>query len=284
MARRKKSGSKKKSAGKKAKLTAKTADRHILYQRSVQAPDFDAEFLAKRYKKATGKPLRFLREDFCGTFLLSCEFVKMHRDNRALGVDLDEPTLEWGRQHNLAALTPKQQERVTLMQANVLDVTEPKAEVIAAMNFSYCVFKTRDELRRYFEVALESLEPGGLLVLDLYGGSGSQEEQEEETAYRDFTYVWDQDAFDPITYHVTCRIHFRFKDKTALENAFVYEWRLWTLPELQELLTEAGFEDVHVLWETTDKDTGEGSGVYRRAKKGEADEAWIAYVVGQAPE
>ncbi len=284
MGKRKKDGKKKKRGrSRKGVLTAEAADRHILYQRSVQAPDFDAEFLAKRFKKANDRPLRILREDFCGTALLSCEFVKMHRDNRAIGIDLHGPTLEWGRQNNLSQLSDEQRERLTLVQENVLEVTEPKVEVIAAMNFSYCVFKTRDSLRQYFEVARSSLVKGGLLVLDLYGGSGSQEEQEEETEYDDFTYVWDQDSFDPVTYHVKCKIHFLFEDGSEMKNAFVYDWRLWTLPELHELLTEAGFEDVHVLWETTDRGTGEGSGVYRRAKHGEADEAWIAYIVGQAP-
>ena len=40
-----------KQARKTKKLTAKTADRHWLYQQSVQAPDVDSKFLA---------PTRFL--------------------------------------------------------------------------------------------------------------------------------------------------------------------------------------------------------------------------------
>ena len=49
-------------------------------------------------------------------------------------------------------------------------------------------------------------------------------------------------------------------------------------------MEEAGFMDVHVLWEGTDHDTGEGNGVFRRVKRGDPDEAWIAYVVGRRPE
>ena len=43
---------------KKNKLTARTADKHVLYQESVQAPDDDAHFFARYYKKYLGKPLR----------------------------------------------------------------------------------------------------------------------------------------------------------------------------------------------------------------------------------
>ncbi len=107
-------------------------------------------------------------------------------------------------------------------------------------------------------------------------------EQEEERDVEDFVYVWDQHDFDPVSHHAVCKIHFRFKDGSKIKNAFTYDWRLWTLPELQELMTEAGFEDVHVLWEGTDKKTGEGNSKYRRCARGDADPAWIAYVVGRA--
>ena len=75
-------------------------------------------------------------------------------------------------------------------------------------------------------------------------------------------------------------IHFRFKDGSALSRAFQYDWRLWTLPEIRELLIEAGFERADVYWEGTDKETGEGTDVYRRREHAESDPAWIAYVVG----
>ncbi len=35
-------------------------------------------------------------------------------------------------------------------------------------------------------------------------------------------------------------------DLQNLRRAFQYHWRLWTIPELQEMLTEAGFSRVHV--------------------------------------
>ena len=95
-----------------------------------------------------------------------------------------------------------------------------------------------------------------------------------------FTYTWDQNFFDPITGDVVNHIHFKFPDGTKIKKAFTYEWRLWTLPEIQELLLEAGFKDTVVYWEGTDDETGEGDGEWAVSKRGEACEGWVAYIVG----
>ncbi|HET6277748.1 MAG TPA: class I SAM-dependent methyltransferase, partial [Candidatus Polarisedimenticolia bacterium] len=71
---------------KKRTLSARTADRHLLYQESVQDPKGDALYLTRYYRKLTGRELRLLREDFCGTAILSAEFVRLHESNRAIGV------------------------------------------------------------------------------------------------------------------------------------------------------------------------------------------------------
>ena len=265
------------------KPTAKTADKHILYQESVQAPDVDARFFSKYFKKYTGEPLRVFREDFCGTAILCCEFVKRHRDNRAIGVDLDAPTLEWAASHNVSKLDEDQRKRVTLIEGNVLTVREPKAQMIAGLNFSFSVFKTRKEFGDYMKNACAALVPGGVFALDNWGGGQAQFLMKERKRMKGFTYVWDQNKFDPITHEILCKIHFEFKDGTRIKNAFVYDWRLWTLPEMRELMEEAGFEDIHVLWEGTYRETGEGNGVFRRVAKGGDEEAWIAYVVGRKP-
>ena len=274
-------GSKAKKARKPAR-TAKTSDRHELYQLSVQAPEVDAPFFAKYHLKVTGRPARVLREDFCGTAYLAAHWVTLHRENQAIGVDLDGPTLDWGRKHIIAALDEGQQARIELHRADVSLVRTAACDVIVALNFSYSFFMTRETLRGYFEHARQDIRPGGLLMLDAWGGSETLVEQEEERDVEDFVYVWDQHRFDPMTHISECRIHFRFRDGSEMKNAFRYTWRQWTLPELTELMREAGFDDVHVLWEGTDRKTGEGNGIYRRANRGEADPAWIAYVVGRA--
>ena len=265
---------------KQSSLTARTADKHVLYQNSVQSTETDARFLSRRFTQLTGEPLRHFREDFCGTASLSCEFVKLHRENRAVGVDLDRPTLRWAVRHNLSRLNEGQRGRVRLIRGNVLDIRRPRVQLIAAMNFSYWVFKSRPVLLRYMKNAYRSLLPGGIFLLDVFGGADAQTEQEERTRQDGFTYVWDQARFDPLTHEILCKIHYEFRDGSRMRNAFVYDWRLWTLPELQEVMAEAGFRDRHILWEATDLKTNTGNGVFRRVTKGDADASWIAYVVG----
>jgi SAM-dependent methyltransferase len=267
----------------KRKLTARTADKHVLYQESVQSPESDARFFTRYFKKLSGRSLRILREDFCGTALLCCEFVRLHRENIAIGVDLDAPTLRWAHVHNLSRLPPEMRERVHLAPANVLELRRPKVDAIAALNFSYSVFKTRRELLAYVKTAYAALKHRGVLFLDAWGGGETQFLLKERRRLHGFTYVWDQAEFDPITHEILCKIHYEFRDGTRMRNAFVYDWRLWTLPELRELLFEAGFADVHVLWEGTDRKTGKGNGIFRRVARGGQEKAWVAYVVGRKP-
>ena len=272
-------------------LMADLADPHVLYEKSVQSPDFDLPFFAESFENYTGRPLRLLREDFCGTAALSAYFVTQHPENHAIGVDLDWPTLNWGMKHHVSLLPVDQQNRLTLIHGNVLDHHSSQVQLAVALNFSYMIFKDRPTLRQYFKRAKESLQPGGMYILDIWGGSESQVLQEEprdidnpkDDGIGDFTFIWDQDAFDPTTYFCTMRMHFTFQDDSEMRNAFVYDWRMWTMPEVMELMNEAGFRDVHFLWEGTNRKTNEGTGTYHRVEKGEADLAWVTYIVGVNP-
>ncbi|HEX9722777.1 MAG TPA: class I SAM-dependent methyltransferase [Vicinamibacteria bacterium] len=272
---------KKRKKNKKPTLTARKADKFVLYEQSVQAPEIDCRFLARYYKKMTGRPARVFREDFCGTAALSCWWVRLHSENRAIGVDLDAGTLKWARGHNVSRLKEDQRKRVRLIRNNVLTVRFPKVDIVAAMNFSYSVFKTRDLMRQYMRNAYRSLRPHGLLMMDAWGGRDTMLETQDRRRLHGFTYIWDQVDFDPVSHDILCKIHFEFRDGTKMRNAFIYGWRLWTLPEMQEIMTEAGFHDVHVLWEGSDRKTGEGNGRFRRCTRGGDEEAWIAYVVGR---
>ena len=59
-------------------LMADRADPHVLYEKSVQSPDYDIPFFTEYFEKYAGRPLRLLREDFCGTAALSAYFVTQH--------------------------------------------------------------------------------------------------------------------------------------------------------------------------------------------------------------
>ena len=117
-----------------------------------------------------------------------------------------------------------------------------------------------------------------------------------------FLYFWDQKSFDPITRRARYAIHFKIppksgaKSKTTqsktgakkaiqnvdgvdLKNAFTYDWRLWTIPELRDALADAGFKQNFVYWETSHK--GEGTGEYTRSESGDNAFSWITYIVAK---
>ena len=49
---------------------------------------------------------------------------------------------------------------------------------------------------------------------------------------------------------------------------------------MREILEEAGFKKVRVYWEDEDDD-GEGTGEFSEDDTGEADLAWISYLVAE---
>jgi len=264
--------------GRKGGTLADKADKYKLYLKSVQEPEHEMDFFDQAYKEAFGKKPKVLREDFCGTFAVCCEWVKKAGRN-AYGVDLDPEPLNWGRANNLAKLKPAQRERVVLIQDDVRSNNTPKADILAAQNFSFWYFKTRDELRDYFKIARDNLADDGLMVMDMMGGGECiTDDQKDTRKVGNFKYIWEQAAYDPITHDASFYIHFKFKDGSKLKRAFEYHWRFWTIPEVRELLQEAGFSQVHVYWEGTDKD-GEGNGEWSRTTKTGSEPCWIAYIV-----
>jgi hypothetical protein len=266
-------------ARKRGKTEAQRADKYVCYQNSVQEPEADVPVLQRIFRKHRGRMPRTLREDFCGTAAFACEWVRQHRDNRAFGIDLDPEPLEWGTRHNLSQLTPDQQGRVKLIQGDVLTVGHEPVDITCAFNFSYFLFRRREQMVEYFRKARASLDTEGMLFLDVYGGPEAQKNLIEERECDGFTYVWEQHSFDPIQNHGVNYIHFAFEDGSELQRAFSYEWRIWQLPELRECLADAGFRTTEVYWEGTDRRTGEGNSVFSRRESAPDDLAWVAYLV-----
>ncbi len=266
---------------------ADKADRHLLYQQSVQDVETEIDFVEQTWSELRQRPAVFLREDFCGTANTACEWVVRDANHQSVGVDLDNEVLEWGRLYNLTELDDEQQDRIELLHEDVLQTRPGLADIILAMNFSYYLFMQRDQLREYFANALDSLVADGILFLDAYGGYEAPmvltepRECEDEDA-KEFTYIWEQAEFNPIDSCMTCHIHFEFPDKSRMDKAFSYRWRLWTLPEIREILYEAGFSQVDIYWEGTDEKKNEGNGIYMPAEVGDADPGWVCYIVAQS--
>lgn len=267
-----------------APTLAAQADRHRLYELSVQCPQAEVDFIDRTFRLLKGRSARLLREDFCGTAAVCCEWVRRRKTNRALGVDLDGEVLAWGRTHNLARLPPEQAARVTLLQENVLRVATPAPDVIAAMNFSYWLLVERAAVLDYFRRVRADLKDGGVFFLDAYGGYDAYRIVTEERRVRgdgmEFTYVWEQERYDPISGRLVCHIHFALSDGSRMDRAFSYDWRLWSLPEIRELLAEAGFRRVIVYWQGWNED-GTPDGCFVPVEEGEPDAGWIAYMTAE---
>jgi hypothetical protein len=254
-------------------------DKFDLYQRSVQIPG-GAAFLAHRYKLITGQPLRSLREDFCGTAYNCCQFVQLHPDNRAIGVDLDESALRWSLSHNFLRLKESQQKRITLVKGNVLTIRTQKVQMIAALNHSYAIFKNRADLLTYFRNARKSLVRSGVMLVDQIGGTDFVNGCIHKSRIEGFVYTAEWSPIDPITHDVNIKISYYFRNRPPMRNVFGYDFRLWSLPELQEILVEAGFRNVHVILECRFKEAM----TFRKAVRGHAYDTqnWYAIVIGQA--
>jgi len=258
---------------------AETADRHKLYEASVQCVESEIDFVDETFLRLRKRPARSLREDFCGTGNTSCEWIRRRPDNIACGVDIDAEVQQWGKKHHVDKLKPDQRKRIDFVTADVNESGVASVDIVIAMNFSYWLFKRRDAMIRYFRNVHDSLVDDGVFFLDSFGGYEAFEEMEESTKLDGFTYIWDQSYYNPITGEGLFRIHFKFRDGSMLRDAFTYDWRLWTLPEIREMLEEAGFR-AEVYWEGTDEE-GEGNGVFTPTTRGEADAGWIAYVVAR---
>ncbi len=75
-------------------------------------------------------------------------------------------------------------------------------------------------------------------------------------------YTWEQRDADPLTGMVTDVIHFRIEHAGNIieeyDDAFVYRWRLWSVPELRDAMLEAGFKQVQVYAKLADAVDDEG--------------------------
>ncbi|MGE4107516.1 MAG: class I SAM-dependent methyltransferase [Bacteriovoracia bacterium] len=272
---------------KASRLSNKPSAKYRYYEAAVQSPDVSAAFLDYAYHDLNRRRPLLMREDFCGTFLNSIAWIKRHRDTFALGLDLDPEPLAYGRQNHLRKLARHEQKRMRLLKMDVRETTRPAADVCLAANFSFFIFKTEQELVRYFKAVRRSLAAGGLLAVEIAGGpSFVRAMRESKTLKRGnrpwFKYTWHQKKFNPIDHHGSYAIHFDFPSGRRMKDAFTYDWRVWTIPEVRHAMKQAGFPETYVYWEEQDDD-GEDTGVYTRHERANNDYSWICYVVGHRP-
>ena len=262
---------------------SKPRDLFALYQAAVQDPHDQVANSSLIYADIFGRRATVLREDFCGTFLISVEWVRSDPLRKSICLDIDKTTLNYGRENNFPKLTAVERTRLEVMERNVVSVTTPKSDIILACNFSFFIFKYRATLIQYFLNLFQSLKKQGVVILELAGGPGFIQKAREQRTVDDpktgkFVYIWDQKKFNPISQNGKYAIHFRFPDGSEMKDAFEYDWRIWNLPEIREAFSEAGFNRTFVYWEKEVR--GKSTGQYVRMEEGANDYSWIAYVVG----
>ncbi|KAJ4810991.1 S-adenosyl-L-methionine-dependent methyltransferases superfamily protein [Rhynchospora pubera] len=257
-----------------------TPSKFDLYQLSVQSPKGDISYMLKFFLMYVGgrQPLH-LQEDFCGTALLSTEWLRSDPRRTAVGLDLDLESLDWCLDNNLSKVGSDVSSRLSLFHGNVLqpyesplvchppkidfikdlslddsigaqvqsdipttmgDATLPARDIVCAFNYSCCCLHSRKDLIAYFRHALNALSrKGGIFVMDLYGGTSSECKLRLQRKFSGFTYIWEQEEFDVINRKTKISLHFQFGKKKALRHAFSYHWRLYAIFNFLYLLDKS---------------------------------------------
>jgi hypothetical protein len=185
-----------------------------------------------------------LREDFSGTGAVSRAWVQSGAHRRAIAIDSDPRPQKYGRK----ALAPALHSQVQWLTRDVRSGGLPGADLICALNFSYCVFHRRSELRDYLKGARRALRGRGCLLIDCFSGVETAGNTQMEVDFGDFGYVWEQKSFDPLTRRGLFYMHFQVAgEPRRRDRVFRYDWRLWTAPELSDLLAEVGFRHIDLF-------------------------------------
>jgi hypothetical protein len=234
---------------------ASQVDRHHLYMLSVQSPSMEIRNLLNIYSDMSTKfrvlpsntrkskketknededeedllaipriPL-LMREDFCGTAILSREWCRTHVEREAFSTDLDSSVIEYAQKQILEGGGPES-DRVHLICDNVMNTNAktdagdsvPLVDLIASLNYATFYFHRRKELVEYLNLCRTRLRKGGIMVTDVFGGA---DVQREKTMFKrelfsenigHFSYVCEQSGFNLLTNVVNLTLGFRFPD------------------------------------------------------------------------
>jgi len=191
---------------------------------------------------------------------------------------------------------------VARLSARVGDVRDETAsvDVIWVGNFSIGYHHDRPGLLAYLGHVRTRLEAGGVFVCDTYGGESAfllgevhRYHQLPKALAPDGTggwrvrYTWEQREADPLTGMVTNALHFRVERAGVIEaeliDAYVYRWRLWSVPELRDAMAEAGLRHTAVYGQLPEA-VDEGGRPYIRPIEGpdDLDDSFIVCVAARA--
>ena len=253
---------------------ADALDRYDLYERAAQSPRAQARFLRALH---AGAP-RTLGEDFCGSGAIARAWLALDPAHAAVCVDQDPEALRALD----ARLDDDARARCTQRLADVRDARDP-ADILIALNFPVGYFFERNDLVAWFRHARARCNPGGVFVVDIYGGENAFSVGDfEQTLDDGLRYRWEQREADPVTGTVLNAMHFTLPDGRELRDAFVYRWRLWSVPELRDAMRDAGFARADVYDSLGDALDDEGDVRAIPLQPGQPlDDNYVVYVVGR---
>lgn len=247
-----------------------------LYELAVQHPLAEVSFIERawaHYFADASDPL-LLREDFAGTCAVAAAWVASDPDRQAMAVELDETTASWAADRH-------DDPDLHIVVADVMLVDEPRVDVTLSLNFSTLIYHDDDSLLAYLKHTRQGLREDGLLILDLFGGKSvnkptlqRREIQPDDLGVAPFTYTWQQDARSATTGRIRCKIHFELSGAKVIPDAFVYDWRLWSLAELADAAKRAGFSCCEPWWSPPTS-----SRPFEPIAQAPSADEWVCYVV-----
>ncbi|UYV13634.1 MAG: class I SAM-dependent methyltransferase [Phycisphaera sp.] len=256
-----------------------------LYELCVQSPRHVVDLV----RAIHGDEPTLLGEDFAGSGAVSRAWVGQSGRHRAWCVDRDAETLS-------------RCDGADRIETRVGDVMDEPASVDAIWvgNFSVGYHHDRASLLAYLKHVRARLKPGGVFVCDTYGGETAytigevhrfhplpaEHAPDGKGGWR-VRYTWEQREANPLTGMVTNALHFRIERAGFIDaehiDAFVYHWRLWSVPELRDALLEAGFASSAVYGQLPDAVDGDGRPyIQPMDDTEEADDSFIVCVAARA--
>lgn len=278
------------------------------YELCVQSPRHVVNFLHALH----GHVPRVLREDFCGTAAVSRRWVRDGLndgdDRRAICIDLDPAALAYARdaardadipcrEWSNSAPRPPGRCEIVLARGDCVGKDAPLAsegcDAIFVGNFSIGYIHRRTDLCAYLRRSLDRLRRGnagfggGVFVCDTYGGAGAFRlggiRRRHVSPGREVVlYEWVHEKADALTSMVENSISLRVEEDGQIvqeyPRAFTYRWRLWSIAELREAMSEVGFTSTSVYSEinVAPGETPQAVG------EGELGEDWTVCVAARA--
>lgn len=236
-------------------------ERLILYELCVQRPEAVVRLIRAAMEIARPgieRKAGVLHEDFSGSGAVSRRWVAADPSALAVATDIDPAVLEFGRERAAAkGIDPHRLVWRSRDLRAACPSTEMGADAVFVGNFSIGELHTRGELLAYLRSARARLNPGGIFICDTYGGAAAfrtglvHRTHPGRSPGERLLYTWEQRSHDPYTARVINALHFRIERDgeiiSAHFDAFIYHWRLWSVPELRDAMIDAGFAATRVM-------------------------------------